>query len=444
MDSSSSSSSSSSTPSLQSLIETVLEVEQLEDNLFRGTKLWKPVMARAVFGGQVIAQALMSCIRTVDCNKYLVHSLHAYFLLGGNPDVPIIYHVNRVRDGASYITRTCNAVQKGKPIFSIMVSFHIANERWSTEHSYPMPTAPNPDTLPDEKERLQSIIQDTRLPKKFKPLLQAQLEQETAIDIRYCRINDPLAPEPEEPKQLVWLKARGQISEMDNYNPNENNTSLSSSLSSLSTSSSATSTRTEHTLTSPTLSSSSSSSLTNPNKSRTVPSIGLTLALHQCVAAYASDFSLLGTALLPHGSPNPNIAMMASIDHSMWFHHPFRADDWLLYEIESPRLIHGRGFALGRIYSKDGILVASTAQEGVIRFRYDAPPEKPLTIKPSSTSLSNSIVSTIQAENQTKEENNAKNIGKSSDNNPGAQPLFTWSSMREKDNSPRSRMDPKL
>lgn len=360
--------------SLLSLVETVLDIEQLEDNLFRGTRLWKPVMARAVFGGQVIAQSLMACARTVDLNRFAVHSLHSYFLLGGDHKHPIIYHVDRVRDGASYVTRTCNAVQKGRAIFSCMVSFHSVNEVASTEHAAEMPTAnvPAPESLPDERSRLQAILDDPRLPEQYRGFVQKQIEQSTPIDLRYCRKNDPLVPTPEEPKQLVWLKAHGRLSDhpaighghdaaTDTEAAGANANSRGGGSSSETTVSSA--------------SSPSSSSLPLPT--------GFALALHQCIAAYASDFSLLGTALLPHGSPNPFVSMMASIDHSMWFHHPFRADDWLLYELESPRLAHGRGFCTGRLFSRDGTLVVSTAQEGVVRFSYDKPQR---SIAPSSGS----------------------------------------------------------
>jgi acyl-CoA thioesterase II len=428
---------------LASLIETVLDVEQLEDTLFRGTRLWKPVMARAVFGGQVIAQALMSCCRTVDLSRFTLHSLHSYFLLGGDPAVPIIYHVERVRDGASYVTRTCSAVQRGRAIFSMQVSFHSVREAWSTEHGRPMPAgAPDPQGLPDERARLQAIADDPRLPDRYRPFVTKQLQQSSPIDLRFCRQNDPLVPLPEEPHQLVWMRARGTIS--DNTGGGAAPAAAAAAQQAAQAAQAA------------------YAAPASTSTSRPVPT-GVALALHQCVAAYASDFALLGTALLPHGSPNPDISMMASIDHSMWFHHPFRADEWLLYDLESPRLCHGRGFALGRIYTRDGTLVASTAQEGVIRFRFDAPPAKALAAPTTSlvAGAAREVAARAGAEGAAnaagerlsiwEEKGDKGKEGEGAGAGGNGQPIFTWGTSSSSSSGeqgagtkPQGRMDARL
>jgi acyl-CoA thioesterase-2 len=274
----------------------ILDIETLEHNLFRG--LSPQVGWQRVFGGQVIGQALVAACRTVEDRT--AHSLHGYFLREGDPAVPIIYEVDRIRDGKSFSTRRVVAVQHGQAIFSMAVSFH--RQEAGLEHQLPMPKVPQPDELPSEAE-LKKRLMD-RLP----PQIKAYWQHERPIEIRPVDISRYLSPEKRAPSQLVWIRANGTL--------------------------------------------------------------GKDLALNQCVLAYASDFTLLDTALIAHGRFvfDPTL-MLASLDHAIWFHRPFRVDDWLLYAQDSPSSGGGRAFCRGMLFTRDGLLVASTAQEGLVRER---------------------------------------------------------------------------
>jgi acyl-CoA thioesterase-2 len=274
----------------------ILNIETLEHNLFRG--LSPQVGWQRVFGGQVIGQALVAACRTVEDRP--AHSLHGYFLREGDPAVPIIYEVDRIRDGKSFSTRRVVAVQHGQAIFSIAVSFH--RQEAGLEHQLPMPRVPQPDELPSEAELKERLLD--RLP----PQMKAYWEHERPIEIRPVDLSRYLSPEKRAPSQLVWIRANGTL--------------------------------------------------------------GDDLALNQCVLAYASDFTLLDTALIAHGrfAFDPTL-MLASLDHAIWFHRPFRADDWLLYAQDSPSSGGGRAFCRGTLFTRDGLLVASTAQEGLVRER---------------------------------------------------------------------------
>jgi acyl-CoA thioesterase II len=280
---------------LESLL-SILDLERLEQNLFRG--LSPQVGWQRIFGGQVIGQALVAAGRTV--NGRPAHSLHGYFLRAGDPSVPIIYEVDRIRDGKSFSTRRVVAIQHGQAIFSMGVSFHREEEGLS--HQLPMPNVPAPEDLPSEAELKERLID--RLP----PPLRAYWEQERPIEIRPVDISRYTSPDKRAPVQQVWLRATGRLED-------------------------------------------------NP-------------ALNQCVLAYASDFTLLDTALIAHGRLvfDPDL-MLASLDHAIWFHRPFRADDWLLYVQDSPVSSSARAFCRGTIFTRDGSLVASTAQEGLLRER---------------------------------------------------------------------------
>jgi acyl-CoA thioesterase II len=282
-------------PAVEELLST-LDLEQLEHNLFRGRSPqngWQ-----RVYGGQVVGQALVAADRTVDAQDRLAHSLHSYFLRPGDPKVPIVYEVDRIRDGGSFTTRRVVAIQHGQAIFSMAVSFHKAEPGF--DHQAAMPDVPPPESLPSEEE----------LKARFLPhvpeVVRAYWEAERPIELRPVDLSRYFACEKIEPKQLVWIRANGPLP--DNYR------------------------------------------------------------FHQCVLAYASDFSLLDTALIAHGRVlfDPRL-MLASLDHAVWFHRPFRADDWLLYVQDSPSGQAGRGFCRGSIFSRDGTLVASVAQEGLIR-----------------------------------------------------------------------------
>jgi acyl-CoA thioesterase-2 len=283
---------------VQELIE-VLNLEPLELNLFRGHS--PQTRWQRVFGGQVIGQALVAACRTVeDVTSRPPHSLHAYFLLGGDPKVPIIYEVDRIRDGKSFTTRNVKAIQHGHAIFSMSVSFHVHEEGLS--HQFKMPDVPMPDALPDEAELKERIW-----PKMPEPV-RRYYERERPIELRPVEYSRYLGETNETGCFHVWIRATGRL-------PDEP-------------------------------------------------------AIHQCVLAYASDMMLLDAAMIPHGLSvfSENI-MAASLDHALWFHRPFRADEWLLYAQDSPNLSDSRGFSRGLIFRSDGTLIASVAQEGLLRVR---------------------------------------------------------------------------
>jgi acyl-CoA thioesterase II len=280
-------------------VVSILDLEPLEVNLFRGRSpqsRWQ-----RVFGGQVIGQALVAACRTVeDVAVRPPHSLHAYFLLGGDPKVPIIYEVDRIRDGKSFTTRRVVAIQHGRAIFSTEVSFHIAEDGWT--HQFEMPNVPKPDELPSEAE-----VRDRLLPLMSEPV-RRYYERERPIELRPVEYGRYLGQKLDGDRFHMWIRATGRL-------PDEP-------------------------------------------------------AIHQCVLAYASDMTLLDTALVPLGKTVFNEEVMAaSLDHALWFHRPFRADEWLLYAQDSPNLGGARGLARGSIFASDGTLVASVAQEGLLRQR---------------------------------------------------------------------------
>jgi len=279
---------------------SILDIEPLEDNLFRGRspqQSWQ-----RVFGGQTLGQALVAAVRTVPAER-IAHSLHAYFLQPGDLTRPIIYSVERVRDGGSFTTRRVTATQHGRAMFVMSVSFH--KEEPGLDHQEPMPDVPRPEDLPSERE-----LRD-RLIAKLPASMRAYWERERPIELRPVDVSRYFSREPRKPEQYVWMRATGTLP--DNF------------------------------------------------------------PLHQCVLAYASDFSLLDTALIAHGKLmfDPDI-QLASLDHALWFHRPFRADTWLLYAQDSPSTHGARGFCRGSIFTRDGVLIASTAQEGLTRQRVSA------------------------------------------------------------------------
>ena len=280
----------------------ILDLETLEVNLFRGIS--PDVGWQRVFGGQVIGQALVAATRTVEASHTLTnrqpHSLHAYFLLAGDPKVPIIYEVDRIRDGKSFTTRRVVAIQHGQAIFSMSVSFHVSEAGF--EHQIAMPLVPSPDELPDEK-----AIKASVMPLMPDPV-RAYYERERPIELRPVEFERYTSREPRDPHFNVWMRATSPLPD-------------------------------------------------DP-------------AIHQCVLAYASDMTLLDTSLMPHGRTVFESAIQgASLDHALWFHRPFRADDWLLYAQDTPSASGARGFSRGSIYNQKGELIASVAQEGLIRQR---------------------------------------------------------------------------
>jgi acyl-CoA thioesterase-2 len=285
-------------PSAVQDLLAVLDLEPLEVNLFRGRS--PQIGGRRVFGGQVIGQALVAACRTVDVGGRPPHSLHAYFLLGGNPEVPIIYDVDRIRDGRSFTTRRVVAIQHGEAIFTMAVSFH--RDEPGMSHQAEMPDVPRPEALASEAD-----IKERVLPKMPDPV-RRYYERERPIELRPVEFDRYLGRKIENGRFHVWIRATERL-------PDEP-------------------------------------------------------AIHQCVLAYASDMMLLDSALIPHGrTVFEHSIMAASLDHALWFHRPFRADDWLLYAHDSPNLAGSRGFSRGLIFARDGTLVASVAQEGVLRER---------------------------------------------------------------------------
>ena len=276
----------------------LLSLERLELNLFRG--LNRDIGSGRVFGGQVLAQALVAAGHTVEGRA--AHSLHGYFMLPGDVHTPIVYQVDRIRDGRSFTTRRVLAIQEGREIFSMLCSFQVAED--GIGHSAPMPDVPPPEELPRELDLVRAMAH--RIPEPLRPVY----TQDRPIDFRPVNPVDPFAPERREPAKHVWFRAEGAMPESP--------------------------------------------------------------ILHQAVLAYASDYGLLGTALLPHSlSFMMRGVQAASLDHAVWFHRPFRVDDWLLYANDSPAAAAARGFARGSIFTQGGTLVASTAQEGLLRLRHE-------------------------------------------------------------------------
>ena len=280
---------------------TLLDLEPIEVNIFRGVSPDED--RQRVFGGQVAGQALVAAARTVDetaaatddSARRTVHSLHAYFLRPGEPNVPIIYEVDRVRDGRSFSTRRVKAIQHGRSIFTLSASFQVPEE--GLEHQFPMPEGiPDPDSLPDFHERMAP----------HRELVGDYYDRPRPIDTRYCEASPFDRHGDLPPFQNVWMKANGRLPD-------------------------------------------------DP-------------VLQVCVLTYASDLTLLDTSLLPNGDDlGVGEVFMASLDHAMWFHRPFRADEWLLYAQDTPTATSGRGLGRGLLFDRSGNLVASAVQEGVVR-----------------------------------------------------------------------------
>jgi acyl-CoA thioesterase-2 len=283
---------------LDGLIE-LLDLESIEVNIFRGRS--PDEERQRVFGGQVAGQALVAAYRTVDGDRR-VHSLHAYFLRPGDPEVPILYEVDRIRDGRSFTTRRVVAIQHGRAIFNLSASFHVEED--GLDHHTPMPAVPEPGSLPSWRDRIKEL--EGQVPPWF--LRPRPIDMRHVGEARRWALGDDADAEPLEPCQQVWMRADGDLPD-------------------------------------------------DP-------------VLHACVVAYASDMTLLDSALLPHrgevGAGHASL-MMASLDHAMWFHRPFRADEWLLYSQESPSASGARGLARGHIFRHDGVLAVSVVQEGLIR-----------------------------------------------------------------------------
>lgn len=273
----------------------LLTLERLEDNLFRGQS--RDIGTKYVFGGQVLGQALSAAQQTVEDTR-AVHSIHAYFLRAGDIEAPIIYHVDRTRDGHSFSVRRVTAIQHGQPIFVFAASFQ--HDEPGVSHQFHMPEVPMPEDVEPNVAPSAEVME--KLPAK----MQRWLSRMGPFEMRPIYPRDEVKPPKRPPYQQVWLRLIDKVADAPE--------------------------------------------------------------LHRALLAYASDFYLLGTTTFPHGISyyQPNV-QMASLDHAMWFHRPFRVDDWLLYSLDSPTAQNARGLARGQFFTRDGILVASTAQEGLIR-----------------------------------------------------------------------------
>jgi len=276
----------------------ILDLEELEHNLYRGRS--PQVEWQRVFGGQTIAQSLVAAQRTVPAERH-VHSLHGYFMRPGDIKVPIVYEVDRIRDGASFTTRRVTAVQHGQAIFSLETSFQVKEQ--GLDHEIPMPPdVPAPETLLSQRDLLKTMEHIPEVIRKF-------WARERPLEIRPVNLKHYSSRDRLPPRQNVWIRLTGPVPEAD------------------------------------------------PR----LPSVLL---------AYLSDMTLLDTSTFAHGRGlfDPDI-QAASLDHAMWFHRPHALDDWLLYTQDSPSASGSRGFNRGALYARDGTLIASTAQEGLIRLR---------------------------------------------------------------------------
>lgn len=277
---------------------SILDLERLEHNLYRGRS--PQTGWQRVFGGQVIGQALVAAQRTVEADRH-VHSLHCYFMRPGDPAVPIVYEVDRIRDGGSFTTRRVVAIQHGDAIFSLAASFHL--EEQGVEHQMPMPLGvPEPESLRTQQELLGEMAADIPEPiRKF-------WARDRPLEVKPVHVEHYTTREKLAPMQYVWMRLTGEA-------PDDR-------------------------------------------------------ALQSAILAYLSDMTLLDTANFAHGRTgfDPQI-QMASLDHAMWFHRPHALDDWLLYAQDSPNMIGSRGLSRGFLYGRDGRLIASVAQEGLIRQR---------------------------------------------------------------------------
>ena len=275
---------------------SLLDLEEIDLNIFRGQN--ERGQLHRLFGGQVLAQALVAAGRTVE--DVLPHSLHGYFLRPGDPKLPVLYTVDRIRDGRSFTTRRVVGIQHGRAIFNMAASFHAPEAGY--DHQTAMPDAPDPESLPTWMEQLRAHAD--RVP----DLKMREARGEPPIDFRFVNLPTYLGGDAGQDPNLIWLRAHGTIDAEDPL-------------------------------------------------------------LHQCLLTYATDMSLIDTIVRHHAKRDRSatIAMAASLDHAVWFHRPVRADRWILYAQDSPSASAGRGFARGSLFTQEGELIASVAQEGLIR-----------------------------------------------------------------------------
>ncbi|KAL1916718.1 uncharacterized protein VTP21DRAFT_5422 [Calcarisporiella thermophila] len=294
-------------------IEDVIGLEELDLNLFRSRTLYVPPFAQGVFGGQVVSHSLYAAYKTVD-EEFSAHSLHCYFIYPATNATPILYDVERVRDGKTYATRVVKARQNGRSVFILACSFS-KREKTEFSHQYTMPKVPPPEEIMSETERYQLVLKDPRCNRAIRSVIQSYLDlPPKPIEFRHI-LTFPeegyLIPPEKTNRRTAWFRANGNLRD-------------------------------------------------DPR-------------LHHCILAYASDEAFITTSGLPLGiayNTDPYYSMLVSLDHTVYFHEEFRADEWLLFDMETPRLNNARGLVLGRIYRQDGVLVASVVQEGVVRINH--------------------------------------------------------------------------
>lgn len=277
----------------------LLDLEPLEHNIYRGQN--RDIGTKRIYGGQVLAQALVAAQRTVDADRP-IHSMHGYFILAGDLSVPVVYFVDRLRDGGSFTTRRVTAIQHGQAIFNLSASFHRREE--GLAHQLEMPDVPPPEEVRPELDVIRERAQT------MQGKVHSAVTQDRPLDVRPIDDDDPFEPKVMPARRAMWVRTTGRLGDDPLH--------------------------------------------------------------HQAVLAYASDYGLIVTALRPHArSVRDPEMMVASLDHSIWFHRPFRIDEWLLYVVDAPVSSGGRGFARGTYFTREGELVASTAQEGLMRVRTD-------------------------------------------------------------------------
>lgn len=271
-----------------------MDLEKIEVNIFRGQNYKAPW--KRIFGGQVLAQSLQAAYETVPEDR-MAHSMHGYFILAGDIDVPVVYEVDQIRNGGSFTTRRVVAIQKGRPIFNMSASFQLQQEGF--DHQIQMPDVPSPDRLKTDREIAESF-------KDTFPVLYKRSNLDRPFIFKPVEYFDPNNPKVMEPRRCIWIKANGVVGD-------------------------------------------------DPR-------------LNQIFLTYACDYGLLGTAMFPHHTKmGLEKIFFASLDHAIWFHRPFKTDDWLLYAMDSPSASNARGFARGNFFNREGVLVASVVQEGLMR-----------------------------------------------------------------------------
>ncbi|XP_048333852.1 acyl-CoA hydrolase 2 isoform X1 [Ziziphus jujuba] len=285
-----------------SLVESILHLEPIEVNIFQGITLPDAPKFGKVFGGQLVGQAVAAASKTVDYFK-VVHSLHSYFLLVGDFNIPIVYHVHRVRDGKSFATRRVDAIQKGNLIFTLLASFQKEEQGFDHQEAK-MPSVPDPERLLNLEELRERRLTDPLLPRTYRNKVATKEFVPWPIEIRFCEPNNSTNQTKSPPSLRYWFRAKGKLSDDQ--------------------------------------------------------------ALHRCVVAYASDLIFLTVSLNPHRKKNLKTSSV-SLDHSMWFHRSLRADDWILFVISSSSAYNARGFVKGEMFNRNGELVVSLTQEGLLR-----------------------------------------------------------------------------